>query len=194
MIKKILIGLVALVLLLVGASAYILTHPPTELAHDSERGEEAHGNAEVTQEATAEAAERDFLEHMIPHHGEAVATAQTIVERSNNAEVKDLAQAIIAAQETEITNMKDWYQTWYGSEFKADGDYHVMMPDLSGKTGAELDRAFLEGMIEHHFAALNKAQEVAPYIQHDEIRTLVKNIAETQSAEMVKMRVLLKQI
>ena len=194
MIKKILISLLCVVILLVGASAYILTHPPAELAHQMEPGEETHGNAQVTQEATAETAERDFLEHMIPHHEEAVATARTIVERSNNADVKELAQAIIAAQETEIANMKDWYQTWYGGEFKADGDYHSMMTDLSAQSGADLDRAFLEGMIEHHLDAVNQAHAVAPYAKRDEIRTLITNIAETQSAEIVTMRVLLKEI
>ena len=194
MIKKILIGLLCIVVLLVGASAYILTHPPAELAHDNQDTEETHGNAQVTQEATAETAERDFLEHMIPHHEEAVATARTMVERSNNADVKDLAQAIIAAQETEITNMKDWYQTWYGSEFKVDDQYHTMMSDLSAKSGTDLDRAFLEGMIEHHLDAVNQAHAVAPYAKRDEIRTLITNIAETQSAEIVTMRVLLKEI
>lgn len=194
MIKKILIGLLCIVVLLVGASAYILTHPPAELANQSEHGEETHGNAQVTQEATAETAERDFLEHMIPHHEEAVATARTMVERSNNADVKELAQAIIAAQETEITNMKDWYQTWYGSEFKVDDQYHAMMSDLSAKSGTDLDRAFLEGMIEHHLDAVNQAHVVAPYAKREEIRTLITNIAETQSAEIVTMRVLLKEI
>lgn len=194
MLKKISLTLLVIVLLVVGASAYILTHPPAELTHQKEPGEEAHGNAQVTQEATAETAERDFLVHMIPHHEEAVATARTIVKRSNNAEVKELAQAIIAAQETEITNMKDWYQTWYGAEFQADGSYKAMMNDLSAKNGSDLDRVFLEGMIEHHLDAVNQAHGVARYAEREEIRALITNIVETQTAEIVTMRVLLKQI
>lgn len=194
MIKKILIGFLGIVILIVGASAYILTHPPSELAHNNGQTEETHGNAQITQEATAETAERDFLEHMIPHHEEAVAISRTIVERSNNADVKELAQAIIAAQETEITNMKDWYQTWYGGEFKTDGNYHAMMTDLSAENGTDLDRAFLEGMIEHHLDAVNQAHAVAPYAKREEIRSLITNIAETQTAEIVTMRVLLKEI
>ena len=194
MIKKILIGLLCIVIFLAGASAYILTHPPAEVTDHAKSGEETHGNAQIAQEASAETAERDFLEHMIPHHQEAVETAKIIVARSNNADVKELAQAIVAAQETEITNMKDWYQTWYGSEFKADDQYHAMMTDLSAKSGAELDRAFLEGMIEHHLDAVNQAQAVARFATHEEIRTLITNIAETQTAEIVTMRVLLKEI
>lgn len=194
MIKKILIGFLGIVILIVGASAYILTHPPAELVHNNGQTEETHGNAQITQEATAETAERDFLEHMIPHHEEAVAISRTIVERSNNADVKELAQAIIAAQETEITNMKDWYQTWYATEFKTDGNYHAMMTDLSAKSGTDLDRAFLEGMIEHHLDAVNQAHAVAPYAKRAEIRSLITNIAETQTAEIVTMRVLLKEI
>jgi uncharacterized protein (DUF305 family) len=138
--------------------------------------------------------ERAFLEHMIPHHQEAVDTAKQVVARGENAEVKGLAESIIVAQEKEIADMKSWYKNWYGTEFKDDATYEPMMRDLSKLTGSSLDRAFMEDMIEHHKAALTTNQQVVPNIEHNEIKTLATAIAETQSTEIITMRMLLKQL
>ncbi len=138
--------------------------------------------------------ERAFLEHMIPHHQEAVDTAKQVVARGENAEVKALAESIIVAQEKEIADMKTWYQNWYGTEYKDDASYEPMMRDLSKLSGNALDKAFVEDMIQHHMGALMTNQKVVPNIEHDEVKALATAIAETQSAEIITMRILLKQL
>jgi uncharacterized protein (DUF305 family) len=138
--------------------------------------------------------ERSFLEHMIPHHQEAVDTAKIILERGENAELKKLAGEIITAQEKEITDMKSWYQKWYGQPYVAQDAYTPMMRDLSALTGSELDRAFIEDMIAHHTSALQQAQIVAPSAQHPETLALAQAIAETQSNEIITMRIIQKQL
>ena len=55
-----------------------------------------------------------FLQAMIPHHSGAVAMAQMVLEQGERAEIKQLAQAIISAQEAEIVQMQAWLQEWYG--------------------------------------------------------------------------------
>ncbi len=141
------------------------------------------------------ATERAFLELMIPHHQEAVSTAKEVLERGGTLpEVTTLAEGIITAQEKEIADMKSWYKAWYGEEYQDKGSYTPMMGDLSSLSGAELDRAFLESMIEHHTGALMQAQVVAPSATHPETIGLAKAIAENQSNEIITMRILLKQI
>ncbi len=138
--------------------------------------------------------EKKFIEGMIPHHKEAVDTANEVLARGENVEVRKLAEAIVTAQEKEISNMKTWYTDWYGESYIAKSDYVPMMPDLSTLSGKELDRAFLEGMIEHHMGALMMAQQVSRSVEHPEITALIQAIAETQSAEIINMRILLKQV
>ncbi len=137
--------------------------------------------------------EREFLEGMIPHHQEAVDTANQVTTRGGSTpEIKKLAGDMVVAQEKEIAMMKEWYQRWYGEGYVADPQaYKPMMRDLSVLSGAALDKVFLEDMVMHHKGAVMMAESVQPYIEHKEITDLSKTIVETQTEEIRLMTQLL---
>jgi uncharacterized protein (DUF305 family) len=53
-------------------------------------------------------ADVDFIKGMIPHHVAAVEMAKVVLQHGKDPELKKLANEIVAAQDKEITLMRDW--------------------------------------------------------------------------------------
>lgn len=136
--------------------------------------------------------EREFLQKMIPHHEEAITTAKEVLVRGGSTpEIKMLAENIIDTQEAEVTSMKTWYKSWYGTDYVVSANYQPMMRPLESLTGAELDKVFLADMIVHHKGAIMMTESVSSHIEHPEIMKLASAIKTTQTAEISEMQLLL---
>jgi uncharacterized protein (DUF305 family) len=148
-----------------------------------------HGDMMVTNE-------KDFLTGMIPHHEEAVATAQEVLARgATTPEIRTLVENIISSQTREIALMKQWHQEWYGEPYVPNGNYKPMMRDLSQLSGVELDRVFLEDMIHHHMGALMMAKSLGEEdYEHEDLHMLAHEIEEAQAKEITLMQMYLKAL
>jgi uncharacterized protein (DUF305 family) len=63
--------------------------------------------------ANQEPFDKAFIDAMIPHHQSAIEMALVAREKSKNPQIKELAENIINAQQTEIEQMKQWREQWY---------------------------------------------------------------------------------
>jgi uncharacterized protein (DUF305 family) len=57
--------------------------------------------------------DKAFIDNMIPHHESAIAMAQVVLGESENPEIREIAGAIVDAQEREIEQMQSWRDEWY---------------------------------------------------------------------------------
>jgi uncharacterized protein (DUF305 family) len=91
------------------------------MAYDAQKGQMMEMSSEQMQAmmmnmdlGTADAEfDLRFINAMIPHHESAVTMAKDALQKSQRSEIKNLAQAIIKAQDTEINQMKQWRTAWY---------------------------------------------------------------------------------
>ena len=140
--------------------------------------------------------DRMFAAMMIPHHEQAIQMSELAFLNSTDPEILALANEIKAAQGPEIEQMKSWGSSMMGSHAGHMMDEGMLSDDemaqLKDAKGAEFDRLFLEGMIKHHQGAIEMADMIIDSA-NDEAALLGKNIVESQSAEIERMRQLLSR-
>ena len=137
-------------------------------------------------------ADARFIVMMIPHHQGAIAMAELALSRARRPEIKALAQRIIASQSREITQMRQWYRQWYGTDVPAwgigSGWGMGMGTSLEAlKSAPDFDRAFIEQMISHHRMGVMMASHAEWNTQHPQLRELEAAMVRVQSQEIEQM-------
>jgi uncharacterized protein (DUF305 family) len=119
-----------------------------------------------------------FMQGMIMHHSQAVEMTALIPSHTQNARLEELGNKISSSQADEIKLMKRWLAARGEATsmemagmpgMDASGKPMALMPGmltpeqmeaLRNAHGAEFDRLFLEGMIQHHGGALTMVKEL----------------------------------
>lgn len=129
-----------------------------------------------------------FIDSMIMHHEGAITMANQALEQAERQEIKDLANAIITAQEAEITQLRQWRQEWYPNLAETTG-MGMAMGDMEVATGPEpFDQRFIQAMIPHHEAAVMMARDALQNAERQEIKDLAQAIITAQEGEIAQMR------
>lgn len=159
--------------------------------------------------------DRHFIEMMIPHHQNAIATADLALVKAKNPELKQLAQAIKDDRTREIDQMRTWYQQWFGQEVPTTSpmnhgtnhqngtnpakqmgcemmgkhDRGGMQTDLNQlKAAADFDREFIRQMIPHHQMAVKMAQKLQKHSTRPEMKALAQAMIKTQTLEINQLQ------
>ncbi len=168
---------------------------------------------------TAQAPQRsqadiEFMQGMIMHHGQAVEMTALIPSHTENSEIRSLGARIGLSQSDEMKFMKRWL-TARGESVSMtmpgmpdmDMSGHPMqampgmltskqMDALRQAKGAEFDRLFLTGMIQHHNGALVMVKQLfdTPGAGQDaDLFDFATDADNTQRAEIGIMQNMLKE-
>jgi uncharacterized protein (DUF305 family) len=180
---------VLLLTLLAACGATQPTTAPAPTAASGGMGGMDHGTMPAT-DAPYDAA---FIDAMIVHHEGAIVMANQALEQAERQEIKDLANAIIIAQEAEIAQMKEWRLAWYPDVPETEGMAMDMGPMEVPAGSAPFDQRFMEAMIPHHESAIAMARDALNKAEHQEIKDLANEIITAQEAEIAQMREWLEQ-
>jgi uncharacterized protein (DUF305 family) len=157
----------------------------------------------------------EFMQGMIMHHAQAVEMTALIDERTQNKELRTLGARISHSQSDEMNFMKRWLvargeatsMKMAGMNMDMPGMDHgshtMLMPGmltarqmdaLRKAKGAEFDKLFLAGMIQHHNGALIMVKELfdtAGAGQDAELFTFTTDVDSGQRAEIKIMQTML---
>ena len=148
---------------------------------------------------TGESYDRTFIANMIEHHKGAVTMAEVAQTNASRQEIKDMADEIITAQSSEISNMEKWQKAWGYPASSGEGmmdhsamgmmvEMDVMNEELKGLQGDAFDKMFIEQMILHHQSALDMAEPGKTNAQHQEVKELTQAIVSAQTKEIQQMK------
>jgi uncharacterized protein (DUF305 family) len=145
-----------------------------------------------------------FVDAMTPHHQGAVEMAKEALSKSKRPEIKKLAQDIIAAQNREINQLKQWRQAWYPKAGSTPMAWHapmnhmmamspeqmqaMMMKGDLGAADAQFDLRFINAMMPHHEGALVMGQDALSKSKRPEIKKLAQEIVTSQQKEIDQMK------
>jgi uncharacterized protein (DUF305 family) len=158
-------------------------------------------------------ADVEFMQGMIMHHAQAVEMTALIASHTENKDLRSLGARISSSQSDEIRFMKRWLaargeRTSMATEGMPGMNMaHVSMGLMPGmltpaqmealrKTkGAEFDRLFLTGMIQHHGGALTMVKDLfdtAGAGQDAELFNFATDVDTGQRAEIRIMQTMLE--
>lgn len=159
----------------------------------------ACGSDDEESDAGASKAEQAFLEGMIPHHESAVEMAEQALEEAEHPELKRLAEAIVEAQEAEITEMEQIHERMTGDEVMPDPAAHEDLGLSQEEAGMheggammldaeeDFDKEFIDAMIPHHQGAIRMAHILLADTDDAELERLGSAIIAAQSKEIRDM-------
>jgi uncharacterized protein (DUF305 family) len=162
----------------------------------------AHGHDETS---LFNAADIEFLQHMIVHHEQAVVMSLLVPTRTERDEFVRFASYVRRGQAAEIESMRSLLELAADrgvlvGEHGLHGDppmpgmlSRAQIDALAAANGFEFERLWLEGMIYHHQGAIDMAlaqqqQQLESGRQPFEVSVLVEEILVEQQAEIAKMR------
>jgi uncharacterized protein (DUF305 family) len=164
-------------------------------------------SASASAAASHNQADVSFATDMIPHHGQAIEMADMALTQASSRQVKQLASQIKAAQGPEISTMSGWLKDWgapvpsapmSGTSMGGMSMNGMMSADemkqLSGATGAALDKLWLQMMIKHHQGAIAMAKTELASGQYPQAKVLAQSISDSQATEITTMQGLLNQL
>lgn len=146
-----------------------------------------------------------FLQHMIPHHAQALVMTAMVPSRSSRQDVRMIAERITVSQRDEIAAMQRWLADHGEAVPQADttnaleaaaahaGMAGMLTPpqlqELAAARGPEFDRLFLQYMIQHHRGAVAMVSELlaAGGAQDSQMFGIASEVESDQLMEIARM-------
>ncbi|MGP9689171.1 CopM family metallochaperone [Psychrobacter sp. AOP22-C1-C5] len=140
-----------------------------------------------------------FAQGMLGHHIGAVNMAEIQLKYGTDAEMRQLAQEIIDAQQSEIEQMQSWLANNpdVAAPTTATATMRKAYADSMGAMHGEMmigiadlnpDKAFARGMLPHHAGAIDMAAVQLKYGKNEEMRKLAQEIIDAQQPEIEQMQ------
>ena len=151
-----------------------------------------------------------YIDMMIPHHQSIIAMAQAALTRLQDERLREIAQAVIETQGTEIEQLREYRDAWYGDPNPMPTDEAMMdameqmmlgmgdMESMAAMMDAEAlvaaycaaenpDVGFIDLTIPHHEMAIAASEAALEQATHPEIQEIAQEVTDAQQREIAEL-------
>lgn len=189
------------------------SEPPEPTSPMVQLGAPGEPNRTMSPEEAAGVGEPDhteadvaFMQMMILHHDQAITMTEWVDDRTQDRDIRLLAERMRISQEDELDFMASWLQE-RGTPLRGDHADHgggMMMPgmlteaqleQLEAAEGEEFERLFLEFMIQHHTGAMEMVADLwaSDGGQEPSIGQFARHVEGDQGIEIARMQEMLAE-
>ncbi len=138
----------------------------------------------------------DFASMMKMHHEGAIEMARLELIDGNDAQIKDIAQAIIDAQTAEIAFLNTWL-TNNPTAMEMDMEFMEKMEKMNSEMDRQADIQIITGdvdedfvtlMIIHHQSAMDMASAYLYHGNDNDLKNLARDIVSAQQSEIEELQ------
>lgn len=161
--------------------------------------------------------DREYLDHMIPHHEVAVYMSEQLLDKTKNPIILNILRNIIRVQTYEIAMMKDYIvnnkmdDDMSNINIKMNTKYYKTQGDFTDPNTLEIsetycdpsffhitnhlhdmsDKGYMEHMIPHHQVAIDMSKRILKSSKNDFIIYMAYRIIRSQQTEITELTNLL---
>jgi len=138
--------------------------------------------------------DHDFAAMMISHHQGAIEMAKAELVGGIDAQIRKMAQDIVAAQEKEIAEMQHSMAALPAGKPGTNAEaYEALMGSMgrmmhSAPASGKPDRDFVQAMIPHHEGAVEMAKVELRYGRDAKLKAMAQKIIDDQTREIAEMK------
>lgn len=202
-----------------GSGDMMMGTPPASMGDMNGTGTDATAGGEHDMADANVEFDQLYIDMMIPHHEGIIALAQAAQGQLTDDRLQAIAQAIISAQQDEITELQTYREQWYGSsqsmpmdqemmgilmqEMPGRGDLEMMATQMDPealvaafcfRAGEDADLAFIDLSIPHHEMAILASEGALENAKRPEIRDIANRVIAAQTREIEELRAIRSEL
>lgn len=142
------------------------------------------------------AGEAEFIEQMSQHSSVGIALAEKAIGKSENKDVRKLAERLLNNQKKNQEKLNDLRSKWY-SEVKVPQSANQVSIDISSLDNvdaSQFDKTFLDLAAKHHRSGVEKLGKMMPNIDRRATHHLAVKIIKKEGSDVARIESLQKTI
>jgi uncharacterized protein (DUF305 family) len=145
---------------------------------------------ELSPEAMAEIQVNEgvYISDMVALHQEVVDSSRYVLGKTTDEEVKSFADQQMKSGTQNTWKLIGWHQELHGKDFPKASEIQKRVPDLTIHAGKDLERVYLQGMIDSDKEVMSRSKALILVTQEDKLKQFASDLVIEKEKDIEKLK------